>query len=100
MAKAKQDDTEQPRNTQKLVEGFIQELTAVEDEIDRLMDPLKERRKDILQAAKDNQLKVASLKRAVKFKRASAAKRKAIAEEEQTTETYLSFVQLTLFPGE
>lgn len=99
MAK-KDNEQEAPKNTQKLVEGFISELIRVEDELDRVSEPHKEHRKSILQAAKDNQLNVPSLKRAVKFKRASEAARKKLQQEEVDTEFYLSFVQLTLFPGE
>lgn len=84
-------------NTSKLITGFIDELTRVEDELDRVSKPHKEHRKDILQAAKDNGLKVASLKKAVKFKRAEEQKRAAMKEEEKTTEIYLSFIQLSLF---
>ena len=100
---AKKDETnkdEQPRNTQKLVEGFISELVKVEDALERDSEPHIEARKDILSAAKDNQLNVKALQRAVKFRRASEKKRQAMIKEEQDTETYLSFVQLTLFPGE
>lgn len=85
---------EAPKNTQKLTEGFIQELTAVEDEIEREMEPLKERRKDILQAAKDNQLDVDALKASVKFKRADEKKRKRMREKEINTQLYLSFVKI------
>lgn len=83
-----------PRNTQKLTEGFIAELVAVEDEIEREMEPLKERRKDILNAAKDNQLDLDALKASVKFKRADEKKRKRIREKESNTQLYLSFVKL------
>ncbi len=75
----------------------------VADEIDRETEkhikPLTDHRKDLLKAAKDNQLKVSSLKAAVKFKRAEAAARKAIAEEIGETEAYLSYVQIEMFPA-
>jgi uncharacterized protein (UPF0335 family) len=83
-----------PRNTQKLTEGFIAELVAVEDEIEREMEPLKERRKDILNAAKDNQLDLDALKKSVKFKRADEKKRAKLRTIESNTQLYLSFVKI------
>lgn len=103
MSKKEADSAAQPKNTQTLVAGFISELVKVEDEIERETDkyikPLTDHRKDLLKAAKDNQLKVSSIKNAVKFKRADAAKRKAIAEEVSETEVYLSYVQIDMFPA-
>lgn len=95
--------TEAPKNTKTLVAGFISELVANEDEIDRQTEkhitPLTDHRKDLLKAAKDNQLNVKAIKNAVKFKRAEAAQRKAIAEEVSETEIYLSYVQIEMFPA-
>lgn len=102
-AKPASDSPAAPKNTATLVAGFITELVKVEDEIERETEkhikPLTDHRKDILKAAKDNQLKVSSIKAAVKFKRADAAKRKAIAEEIGETEVYLSYIQLDMFPA-
>ncbi len=94
-------NVEPPKNTKTIVAGFVTELVKVEDEIERATEkylkPLTDHRKDLLKAAKDNQLKVASIKASVKFKRANAAKRKAIAEEISETEVYLSYVQIDMF---
>lgn len=83
-------------NTQKLTESFINEMVAVEDE----MEPLKERMKDLKSAAKDNGLNTKALANAVKFKRADAEKRRGMQQTAQDTDTYLTFIQLTLFPGD
>ena len=102
-AKKETDTAAAPKNTQTLVAGFISELVKVEDEIERETEkhikPLTDHRKDLLKAAKDNQLKVKSIMNAVKFKRAEAAARKAIAEEISETEVYLSYVQIDMFPS-
>ena len=92
-----------PKNTQTLVAGFISELVKNADEIERETDkhikPLTAHRKDLLKAAKDNQLNVKAIKNAVKFKRAEAAARKAMSEEISETEVYLSYVQIDMFPA-
>lgn len=104
MSNAKTDSAVQaPKNTATLVAGFITELVANEDEIDRQtekhLEPLTTHRKDLLKAAKDNQLNVKAIKAAVKFKRAQAAARKALADEIGDTEIYLSYVQIEMFPS-
>lgn len=83
-------------NMQKLTESFISEIIAVEDE----MEPLKERRKDLMTAAKDNNLNTKALANAVKFKRADADRRRGMQQTAADTDVYLSFVQLTLWPGD
>lgn len=93
--------TEAPKNTQTIVAGFITELVKNADEIDRETEkhikPLTDHRKDLLKAAKDNQFNVKAIKNAVKFKRAEAAQRKAIADEIGETEAYLTYVQIEMF---
>ena len=89
-------------NTSTLVAGFISELIRIDDAIDRETEkhitPLKDNKKDIMGAAKSNNLNIPALKRAVKFKRAEGAARKAMSQELCDTDTYLSFIQLSLFP--
>lgn len=100
-AKTAGDSPAAPKNTATLVAGFITELVKVEDEIERDTEkhikPLTDHRKDLLKAAKDNQLNVKAIKNAVKFKRAEAAQRKAISDEIGETEVYLSYIQLEMF---
>ncbi len=100
---SKKSEVEAPKNLATVVAGFIVELVANEDEIDRQTEkhiaPLTQHRKDLLKAAKDNQLNVAAIKNAVKFKRAQAAARKAIADEIGETEVYLSYIQIEMFPS-
>ena len=102
MASAAKKQPEPIRNTQTLVAGFIAELVKNADEIDRETEkyiaPLTEHRKDLLKAAKDNQLNVKAIKAAVKFKCAEEAARRKMAEEISETEVYLSYVQVEMFP--
>ncbi len=83
-------------NTQKLQAGFVNELVnlLVEEE------PIKEARKAIMAAAKDNGLNTKALTAAAKFKHADSEKRKAYTETIEACDQYLAAVQLSLFPGE
>lgn len=83
-------------NMQKMVDSYVGELVAVLAE----EEPLKERRKDLLQSAKDNGLDSSALAFTAKFKFADAEKKRKAQERAQNIENYMSFVQLTLFPGE
>lgn len=83
-------------NMAKLTESFVNEIVRVEDE----MEPLKEEIKDLKASAKSNGLNPLAIANAVKFKRANDKKRRGMQQTAQDTETYLSFLQLTLFPNE
>ncbi len=83
-------------NTQKLIESFVNEMVACEDE----MQPHKDHMKDLKTAAKDNGLNTAALAIAVKFKRADAEKKRGMQQTAADAEVYLAAVQLTLFPGD
>ncbi len=84
-------------NTEATFLAISSEMVTLEDEIDRVMEPLKERRKDLSNVAKDAKLNLKALKRSVKIKRADNAKRKAYAEEIQAEEQYLQWFQIELF---
>ena len=84
-------------NTEATFKAIASEMVSLEDEIDRLMEPLKERRKDLAATAKAAKINVAALKRSVKIKRADNAKRKKYAEEIQAEEIYLNWLQIDLF---
>ncbi len=84
-------------NTEATFLAISSEMVKLEDEIDRVMEPLKERRKDLSNVAKDAKLNLAALKRTVKIKRADNAKRKKYAEEIQAEEQYLHWMQIDLF---
>lgn len=86
-------------NTEATFLAISKEMVALEDEIERVMEPLKERRKDLTSVAKDAKLNIAALKRSVKIKRADNAKRKKYAEEIQAEEQYLHWLQIDLFPA-
>lgn len=86
-------------NTEVTFLAISKEMITLEDEIDRVMEPLKERRKDLTSVAKDAKLNIAALKRSVKIKRADNAKRKKYAEEIQAEEQYLHWLQIDLFPA-
>ncbi len=85
-------------NTEATFLAISSEMVALEDEIDRVMEPLKERRKDLAGVAKNAKLNLAALKRSVKIKRADTEKRKKYAEEIQAEEQYLHWMQVELFP--
>lgn len=85
--------TSKPTNTSKLVTGFIKEIAQVDDK----MEPLKEARADLVKAAKDNGLNSKAIANAVKFYRAESEKRLGMAVTAKDTETYLSFINLSLF---
>lgn len=82
-------------NSQKLREGFVKEVAAVLKD----MEPLQERKKDLMQAAKDNGLDTKALALAAKYYNADSEKRRKTQETLQEAEVMLSCVQLTLFPG-
>ncbi len=84
-------------NTEATFLAISKEMITLEDEIDRVMEPLKARRKDLASTAKDAKLNLAVLKRSVKIKRADNAKRKKYAEEIQAEEQYLHWMQVELF---
>lgn len=96
-AKKTTTDSAPNSNTEATFLAISAEMVALEDEIDRVMEPLKERRKDLSNVAKDAKLNLKALKRTVKIKRADNAKRKTYAEEIQAEEQYLHWMQIDLF---
>ena len=93
----KEPDSAPKTNTEATFLAISAEMVTLEDEIDRVMEPLKERRKDLAGVAKDAKLNLKALKRTVKIKRADNAKRKTYAEEIQAEEQYLHWMQIDLF---
>lgn len=97
--KVRPEDTEAYQraggNTQKLQAGFINELVhlLVEEE------PIKQARKDIMAAAKDNGLNTKALALAAKYKHADSQKRAGMTQTAKDAEVYLAAVQLSLFDG-
>lgn len=93
-----------PKNTEKLIGGFVNELAKIEDEIEREMDkyikPLQEAKKDLLKSAKDNTLNVEAIKGAVKYKRANNKQRRKIDQLHSDTEQYLHYVQIEMFKAD
>ncbi len=94
---AKKEETEQPKNREKMLNGYVSEYAKSLEEMEREMEPYKEHQNDILSSAKDSGFKKAAIKRAAKFKIANEKKRKAIIEENEATEEALLSVQLSMF---
>ena len=84
-------------NSQKLITDYIGELVKQHDAMDAACEPFEGAIEDILAQAKANRVDTDALKEAVKFKRASDAKKKKMSDKAKNTELYLSFLQLSLF---